>query len=69
MILNELDYYTEEEVAYIFNKTVATLRSDAARRKGPPRTKMGRTIFYNKESLKKWMGEHEIDFDQLRRSR
>jgi hypothetical protein len=66
--LQEL-YYTEEEVASFLNKTVFSLRSDASRRKGAPRTKLGRKILYKKSSFMQWMSKRETDFDVVRKGR
>lgn len=60
-------YYNEKEVAAFLNKSVASLRADACRRKGAPRTKIGRRILYKKASFEKWIGEKEIDFTSLRK--
>ena len=37
-------YYTEEEVAEFLNKTINSLRADASRRKGAPRTVIGKVF-------------------------
>ncbi len=61
-------YYTEKEVATFLNKTTLSLRCDASRRKGPPRTKIGRKILYKKSSFESWLLKKESDFDILRHS-
>lgn len=43
-ILMDETFLTEEEAAEILGMKVATLRTNAARRKGPPRVKSGRTV-------------------------
>lgn len=60
------NYYTETEVSKILNKTIASLRCDASRRKGAPRTKLGKRILYRKKTFDEWLAKHEIDFDKLR---
>lgn len=60
------NYYTEQEVAEILNKTISSLRTDASRRKGAPRTRVGKLILYKKDSFEKWLESKEIDFDELR---
>lgn len=43
-------YFTESETAKKLGTATQTLRVWACRRKGPPRTKVGRKIFYKEES-------------------
>lgn len=62
------NYYTEEEVAKILDKTIATLRADACRRKGAPRTKLGKRILYRIDAFNNWIMKHETDFDKLRKA-
>lgn len=59
-------YYSEDQIADFENKKVATLRSEAARRKGAPRTKIGRTILYRKESYHAYLLSHERDYEGRR---
>lgn len=61
-------YYTEEEVAALLHKTIQSLRSEASRRKGAPRTKLGKLILYKKDSFEKWLISHETNFQTLRRN-
>ena len=60
------DFLTEEETASILNKTIASLRADASRRKGPPRIRVGKRVLYRKSQLEKWLTEHECDFASFR---
>ena len=53
-------YYTEEEVAEFLNKTINSLRADASRRKGAPRTVIGKRVLYNKNSFEAWILEKEV---------
>ena len=62
-----LKYYTEEEVAEFLNKTINSLRADASRRKGAPRTVIGKRILYNKNSFEAWILEREVRFENLRK--
>ncbi len=62
------DYYTEEEVSKILNKTIPTLRTDASRRKGAPRTKLGKRILYRIDAFNEWIRKHETDFDKIRKN-
>lgn len=53
-------YYTEEEVAEFLGKTINSLRADASRRKGAPRTVIGKRVLYNKISFEAWVLEKEV---------
>ncbi len=59
-------YYTEEEVAQFLGKTINSLRADASRRKGAPRTVIGKRVLYNKISFEAWVLEKEVRYDNLR---
>jgi Helix-turn-helix domain len=61
-------YFSEEEVSRLLNKTIPSLRSEASRRKGAPRTKLGKRILYKKSSFENWLESHEINFEKLRRT-
>ena len=61
-------YFSEEEVSKLLNKTIPSLRSEASRRKGAPRTKLGKLILYKKNSFEKWLESHEVNFEKLRRN-
>ncbi len=56
-------YYTEEEVSQTTGKAISTLRSDAARRKGPPRTVINRKIYYRIEAFQEWLLAQERNFE------
>ena len=58
-------YYTEEEVAEFLNKTINSLRADASRRKGAPRTVIGKRVLYNKISFEAWILEREVRFELI----
>ena len=56
MSLNVIDdYLTEDQVAEVLGICIATLRTWAAKRKGPPRVAIGRKTHYSKEALKTWL--------------
>lgn len=55
-------YYTEAEVSRLTGKAISTLRSDAARRKGPPRTVINRKVYYRVCAFKKWLVAQEQNF-------
>ncbi len=52
-------YISETDLARQLNRSVRTLQRLAARRLGPPRTKVGRLIFYNIERVREWLSEQE----------
>ena len=60
-------YYTEEEVAEFLGKTINSLRADASRRKGAPRTVIGKRVLYNRNSFEAWILEKEVRFENLRK--
>lgn len=57
------DFLTEDEAGNVLGLKKTTLRVQAANRKGPPRVKIGRTVYYRKSSLLKWMLSKERNFD------
>jgi len=61
------NYFTEQEVAIILNKKVSSLRTEAARRKGAPRIRVGNKILYKKDSFERWLAGHEIDYQKIRK--
>ena len=57
-------YATEIEIADFLGVEVLTLRTWASRRKGPGgRVKVGRKIFYRRESVLGWLASKETDPD------
>ena len=52
-------YIGEADLARQLHRSVRTLQRHAARRLGPPRTKIGRLIFYNVEHVRDWISEQE----------
>jgi hypothetical protein len=60
VISREDDEFLEEhDVAAFFGKRPQSLRSDASRRKGPPRAVIGRRVLYRKKTLIAWALAHE----------
>lgn len=59
-------FLEESEVAALLNKQICSLRSDAARRVGPPRIRLGNLILYRATALQKWLLAHERDFTAVR---
>jgi len=51
----------EAQAAEILGLKVNTLRAWSARRRGPKRVKIGRSIFYKLTSLSEWIDSHEKD--------
>lgn len=49
----------EEQAAAYLHKSVQTIRVWAWRRKGPPRVKIGRTVYYKQSSLDEWIESRE----------
>ena len=61
-------YLSEGETAARLGVTRSTLRTWAARRRGPPRTVVGRTIFFREEALKGWLLSRERDPEAARKA-
>ena len=61
-------YLTEEATAAMLDVEIATLRSWSARRKGPPRTVVGRRPLYREEALRKWLLSKERDPEAARQA-
>ena len=52
-------YIREAALARQLNLSVRTLQRLAARRLGPPRTRVGRVILYNVEHVRDWLSQQE----------
>jgi hypothetical protein len=52
-------YISEADLARQLNRSVRTLQRLAARRLGPPRTKIGRLVFYNVAHIRDWLSQQE----------
>ena len=58
----EAQYASEEEVAEAIGVKVCTLRTMAARRRGPAgRVKVGRRVYYRREALLEWFQSQESE--------
>lgn len=72
MTLNDLltrpdaQYATEGELSAALGRSLSALRTWAARRQGPPRTRLGKQIFYPIGGLRRWLEENTTDFDAAR---
>ena len=49
------EYFTEAELATQLKRDVRSLRRWDQMRVGPPRTLLGRTVLYRKESVRDWL--------------
>jgi excisionase family DNA binding protein len=54
------DIISEAEAANVLGVKIATLRTWATRRKGPPRIKVGRSVRYRRQTLIAWMTAREV---------
>lgn len=66
-MLNTQDIISEKDAANYLGLKVNTLRGWACRRKGPPRIKVGKKIWYRQEALTEWMHSQETDPAEARR--
>ena len=48
-------YRPEPEVGTLLNLKIETLRKWAVMRKGPARTKIGRSVYYSDSALAEWL--------------
>jgi predicted DNA-binding transcriptional regulator AlpA len=55
------DCLTEDETARELNKHVRTLARWRSRREGPPFVKLGREVFYRRQSIRAWIARQEFD--------
>ncbi len=53
------EYLTKAETAEEIQKSEATLDRWHRLRVGPPRTKLGRTVLYRRDTLKAWLAAQE----------
>ena len=52
-------YIREADLAKQLNRSVRTLQRLTERRLGPPRIKIGRSVFYKIESVRAWLEQQE----------
>jgi Helix-turn-helix domain len=50
------EYFPERELARVLGVSPRTLRRWNERRCGPPRTVIGRKVYYKKDSAMRWIG-------------
>ena len=50
---------TKQELAEYLGKSVKAIDRLEAQRKGPPRIKLGRTVYYRTESVEAWLDRQE----------
>ena len=67
LVLPDEAYVSEAELSAALEKTIPTLRTWGSRRKGPPRTVVGRKVLYRVGALRQWLRSRELDFDEARR--
>ena len=53
------DYLTAEQASNQLGITRRTFDAMCARREGPPRTRIGRRVYYRKEALADWLRKQE----------
>jgi hypothetical protein len=53
------DYFTEKQLAHVFDRNTRTLRRWYAERTGPPRIRVGRKILYRKSAVALWLAQNE----------
>ncbi len=53
------DYLTAEQASNQLGITRRTFDAMCARREGPPRTRIGRRVYYRKEALADWLLQQE----------
>ncbi len=63
------DYLTAEQAANQLGITRRTFDAMCARREGPPRTQIGRRVYYRKEALADWLLQQEHRQARARASR
>ena len=57
--LPESDYVSEYQFAALIGKSLRTVRRWAVERKGPRRTRLGRSVFYSKAAIKQFLERRE----------
>jgi predicted DNA-binding transcriptional regulator AlpA len=63
------DYLTPEQLAAELGIARRTLDRWHVCRQGPPRTTIGRTPYYRRDSVEKWLADRERGFDNPSRRR
>jgi hypothetical protein len=52
-------YISETDLARQLHRSVRTLQRLAATRSGPPRVKLGRSVYYRIDSVRAWLAQQE----------
>ena len=63
LALPDQEYVTEADLASVLDRDINTMRRWAVDRKGPPRTRMGRTVVYRVGAFRQWLLAQERDYD------
>lgn len=59
-VLSTLGYVTEESAAIVLDVKIPTLRNQRAKRTGPPFCKVGGTVLYPLDGLRKYLAQHTV---------
>jgi predicted DNA-binding transcriptional regulator AlpA len=54
------EYFTVEELSTLLGRSTRTLFRWHARRRGPPRTKIGSLVIYRRAAVESWLQSHEV---------
>jgi len=61
------DYLAEKEFASLFDASLRTVRRWESLRLGPPRTIIGRKVFYRREAVQNWLRSKEQKYPEARK--
>ncbi len=53
------DLLSERELAHLLGKSLRTIRRWSVERRGPRKVKLGKSVFYRRESLLAWIAAQE----------
>lgn len=59
--LPDSDLISERELSRLLGKSLRTIRRWSVERRGPPKVKLAKSVFYRRESVLKWIAEREED--------
>ena len=65
--MRDQDWLTRPEAAEILRKPVTTLAAWAYRGVGPPYSRVGRSVLYNRLDLERWLGRPTLYTGVFRR--
>lgn len=57
-------FITENDAAEFLGLTVRTIRKWRGAKKGPPYSKIGRSVRYSREELKAWADSQKVTHDE-----